>query len=257
MRRALTQLRSVVLKEARQTLRDRRMMVLILVVPLIQLVVFGYAVDLDIDRVPTVIVDHDDTATSREHLTGLLADGSLVEVARTQDEDEAERMLEEGGATVVVIVPSGYDREVTRGEPARVQVIVDGCDPNRGTVAAAAAQRYFAEVALERREAAVDGANLPPTGGVRLSPRVAYNPSLETAIFMVPGIAALLLIVITTIVTAMGLAREREAGTLEQVLVTPLRPSVVIVGKLVPFAQLALNCFKLLLEKIFSLALVN
>jgi len=241
----LTQLAAVIVKEVRQTLKDRRMMAFILVAPVIQLVLFGYAVNLDIDRVPTVIVDHDDSETSRTHLRRLLADGSLIDIGRTQDEGEAEYLLEDGTATVVIIVPVGYGRAVERGDGATVQVIVDGGDPNRSTVAAAAVQRFFGEVALEMREGVGD--LLTPLGGVELQPRVAYNPSLETAIFMVPGITAILLIMITTIVTAMGLAREREVGTLEQVLVTPLRPSVVILGKLIPFAVIGLVDFALAL----------
>jgi ABC-2 type transport system permease protein len=241
--RSMTQLGAVVVKEARQTLRDRRMMAFIFFVPLVQLVVFGFAVDLDVDRVPTVIVDHDGSRRSREHIRRLLADGTLVEVARTRDEAEAEAMLEAGTATVVVVVPAGHDRASGRGDPTEVQVVVDGGDPNRGTVAAAAAQRFFGRVVLEQRELA--GAELPPVAGVRMDPRVAFNPSLETPVFMVPGIAALLLIIITTIVTAMGLSREREAGTLEQVLVTPLRPAVVILGKLIPFAIIGLVDFSL------------
>jgi ABC-2 type transport system permease protein len=139
----------------------------------------------------------------------------------------------------MVIVPAGYDRDLARGEPSQAQVVVDGCDPIRGQVAAAAVQRYFSQLS---REGLGEAVLLP---GVSLETRIAYNPRLETSIFMVPGIAALLLIIITTIVTAMGLAREREAGTLEQVLVTPLRPWVVILGKLVPFAVIGIIDFTL------------
>ena len=247
MKKTLRQLRAVMLKEVRQTVRDRRMMALILVAPLIQLIVFGFAINLDIDHVPTVVVDRDDTAKSRHDLARLFADGTLVRVAQVHDEAEAERMLEEGSATAAVFVPAGYDRGTTRGEPVQVQIVVDGSDPNRGNVAAAAATRFFGQAGLELRERQLDGLDLPPVAGVRMATRIAYNPSLETAIYMVPGVAAVLLIVVTTIVTAMGLAREREVGTMEQVLVTPLTPTVIIVGKLVPFAVIGMIDFSLAL----------
>jgi ABC-2 type transport system permease protein len=245
MRRALVQLRAVVLKEVRQTVRDRRMMAFIVAVPLIQLIVFGYAVDLDIDRVATVVVDLDQTSDSRRHVQRLLADGTLVEVARTTDQAWAEGLLEDGSANVVLVVPAGFGRALARGDTARVQVVVDGTNPNRSSVAASAVQRYFASAAVRHLE---ERAGQPlPGPGLTLAPRIRYNPSLRTPVFMVPGIAAILLIIVTTIVTAMGLAREREVGTLEQVLVTPLSPAVVILGKLIPFAVIGLFDFTLAL----------
>lgn len=240
--RPIIQLRSVILKEVRQTVRDKRMMAVLIVAPLMQLIVFGYAVDLDIDRVPTVIVDHDDTVTSRRHIQRLLADGTLVEFARTGDERAAQALLEEGQANVVLVIPAGFDRDLGRGDETQVQVIVDGTNPNKSGVAAASVQRYFAHATVQRLQELTGGAVGP---GVDLSTRIHYNPSLETSIFMVPGIFALLLVVITTIVTSMGLAREREVGTLEQIMVTPLSPAVVIMGKLIPFAIIGLVDFTL------------
>ncbi len=245
MKRIAVQLLAVILKEVRQTVRDKRQMLLIVVAPLIQLVVLGYAVDLDIDRVPTAVVDQDSSVSSRRHLRRLLADKTLIEVARTTDVDEAQRLMELGEVAVVLIIPPGFDRDLARGDPASIQVLIDGTNPNRSSVAGAAVQQYIAQVvADERGELA---AELPPIPSIDLETRVRYNPQLETAIFMVPGIAAVLLILITTIVTAMGLAREREVGTLEQVLVTPLSPAVVILGKLIPFAVVGLVDFGLAL----------
>ncbi len=243
MKRWLVQLRAVILKEVRQTVRDKRQMMLLIVAPLIQLVVLGYAVDLDIDRVPTVVVDHDRSVSSRYHLRRLLADETLIEVARTDDEEKAQRMLEDGSAAVVLIIPPGFDRDIVRGDPTQIQVVLDGTNPNRSAVAGTTVQQYIASAAME--DAGELFALLPPIPSVDLATRVRYNPRLETAIFVVPGIAAVLLILITTIVTSMGLAREREVGTLEQVLVTPLSPSVVILGKLIPYAVAGLFDFAL------------
>jgi len=244
-RTPLVQLGAVMLKEVRQTVRDRRQMVLLVVAPLIQLVVLGYAVDLDIDRVPTVVVDHDRTVSSRLHVRRLLADGTLVEVARTNDEAAAQRMLELGTATVVLVIPPGFDRALARGDQTQVQVVLDGTNPNRSAVAAASVQRYIATSTVGAGSDLLE--LLPPLPRIDLATRIRYNPRLETAIFMVPGISAVLLILITMIVTAMGLTREREVGTLEQVLVTPLSPTVIILGKLIPFAVIGLFDFLLAL----------
>lgn len=245
-----TSLRAVVIKEVRQTVRDRRVMFLVVVAPLLQLIMFGFAVNLDVDRVPTVVVDHDDSPLTRTHRRRLLADGTLAQVAVTSDEDEASRALEAGDASVVLIFPPNLEREVGRGRSAEVQLVVDGSDSNRSGVATGAVSSYFATAGLEllddrRRDFGVVRPELGRVPGVELVPRVYYNPQLETAVYMVPGVAAILLLLITTIVTAMGIAREREMGTLEQVLVTPLRSWVVIVGKLLPFLVIGIIDFGL------------
>lgn len=234
------QLWAVLRKETLQTVRDRRLMFMLVFAPVMQLLVFGFAVDFEVDRLPTVIADLDRTSASRAHLRALLADGTLVRVGEAASAEQAERALEDGRAAAAIVLPQGFGRLVDRGETASVQVLLDGSDPNRSTVAAAAVGRYFAEagtrVALDRL-AARGG---PPPASLSLSPRIAYNPELETAPFMIPGVMAMLLVVVTTIVTAMGLAREREMGTLEQVMVTPIRPWTLLVGKMLPFVAIGI-----------------
>ncbi len=245
MRRLLVQLRAVVVKEARQTVRDRRMLFMLLVAPVFQLVMLGYAVNLDVDHVPTVVVDQDRTPTSREHLRGLLADGTLEETARADGVAEANRLLDAGEASVAVVIPRGFTRDLARGEPAPVQVLLDGSDPNRSNIAGAAASQYFQGAALDvvrgrlERLSAAMGRRVS-FGTIDARPRIFYNPRLDSAIFMVPGVAVLVLILATTVVTAMGIAREREVGTLEQVLVTPISPGVLMAGKALPFVAVGL-----------------
>lgn len=242
---------AVTKKEIRQTVRDRRVMFLLLGAPVIQLFVFGNAVVLDVDRVPTIVVDHDETSLSRELVTRMLADGTLIEAERSNSTDEAERALVEGRVSAAIIVPRGVTRSIVRAnphDPASVQVLIDGTDPNRSGVAASAASRFVQRRARELLEARIArlgfaAPNIPRPATLEV--RVLYNPQLETAIYMVPGIAAMLLLIVTTIVTAMGLARERENGTLEQILVTPVRPAVLIFGKMLPFAVIGLFDFAL------------
>jgi ABC-2 type transport system permease protein len=234
----LVQLLAVARKEVRQTVRDKRMVFMLLGAPLLQLIVFGSAVDFDVDRVPTVVVDHDRTEASRTHLRRLFADGTLVRVADLPDEASAEAMLDTRAAAVVLVVPARFGANLARGRSTPMQVVVDGTDANRGSVAASAVARYFQQVAIEL---SIAHGRVPARP--RSVARVLYNPSLRTAMYIVPGIAAMILLIITTVVMAMGLAREREMGTLEQVLVTPLSPRVLMLGKLLPFVLIGLIDF--------------
>ena len=260
----LIQLYSVALKEVRHTVRDRRMVAILIIAPAIQLGVFGLAVDFDVDRVPTVIVDHDHTAASRQHIRQVLADGTLVHRAETDSDVEAEQALDSGEVAAALVVPSGFARDISRGRLAHLQVVVDGTDPNRGAIASAAVARYaraqtrvFVQQALHNRritartgpalDATTTPVALPSFPDVVLLPRVLHNPRLKTSTYMVPGITALLLLVVTVIITAMGLARERETGTLEQVMVTPMSSLVLLVGKLLPYVFIGLFDFLLAL----------
>jgi len=239
-RTALVQLLAVVRKELRQTVRDRRVMFLLIVAPLLQTVIFGFAIDFQVDRVPTAVADLDRSAPSRDHARRVLADGTLRRTGEAGSAAEADRLLERNQAAAALVLPPGFGADLAAGRTARVQVLVDGTDPNRATVAAGAVSRYFGEVGqgLARERAALRGLPLP--GAVEVTPRIAYNPSLRSAPFMVPGVLVMVLLIITTIVTAMGLSREREMGTLEQVMVTPIRPLVLLLGKLLPFAAIGL-----------------
>lgn len=248
----LSMLLAVMKKELRQTARDKRMIFMLIAVPVIQLSVFASAVNLDVDDVPTVVVDLDKSHRSRTDLRRILADGTLHQVGVAEDVGEAERWLETGHAAVVLLIPEGFEGDVVRGRRATVQAILDGSDPNRAGIAGAAVAQFFAGEAraLVRwrlaRAAALD-AVAPRLPDITARARILFNPELETAVYMVPGIMTMLLLLITTIVTAMGLSRERERGTLEQIMVTPVRPSALILGKILPFAMFGLVEFGLAL----------
>jgi ABC-2 type transport system permease protein len=245
--RAGVQLAAVFRKEVRQTIRDRRIMFLLVVAPLLQTIILGSAVNFDVDRVPTVVVDRDGTSESRMHARRMLADGTLLRSGTAGSAAEAEREIDDGRAAAAVILPPRLEADLAAGRPAEVQVVLDGSDPNRATVAGAAVSRYFGEVgeSLARQRILATGATAPAQ--IEAVPRISYNPGLKTPPYMIPGIAAMLLLVVTTIVTAMGLSREREMGTLEQVLVTPIRPLFLLVGKMSPFVVIGLVDIALLL----------
>lgn len=237
------QLVAVVRKEVRQTAQDRRVLALLVVAPFLQLLMFGFAIDLGVDHVPTVVVDQDRSAEGRALLDGLLADGTLERAGDATSMDHAERALERGDAAAVVLIPHGLARSLARGEPAVAQVVLDGSDPSRSGVAGGAAVRFFGMRGLEAAQARLaarsggTGLRLP---SVEVRPRLLYNPSLSSPVYMVPGIAGMLLLIVTTVVTSMGLARERELGTLEAVRVTPIPTPILMFGKVLPYVAIGL-----------------
>lgn len=244
-RRWTIELGAVIRKEVRQTVRDRRIMFLLIAAPLLQTIALGYAVDFDFENVPTLIVDRDHSQTSRGHARRLLADRTLLRKALDGDIDTALPKLQAGDAAASLVLPANLERDLLAGRPAEVQVVLDGTDPNRAMVVASTAAQYFGEAAqtVTRQHLASLNASTPPA--IRAIPRIYYNPGLDTSPFMIPGVVAMLLVITTTVVTAMGLSREREMGTLEQVLVTPIRPLFLLLGKMAPF--LVIGCFDVFL----------
>jgi ABC-2 type transport system permease protein len=237
---ARVQLAAVFRKEVQQTVRDRRIMFMLVVAPLLQTVVFGFAVDFDVDRVPTVVVNRDGADASRADARRILADGTLRAAGDAPSAGAADADIDAGRAAAAVIFPDRATADRLSGRGEQVQVLLDGTDPNRTTVSGAAVQRYFGDVGQRLARERLTAAGRAAPAELALAPRIAFNPRLQTALFMVPGIAAMLLVIVTTFTSAMGLAREREMGTLEQVLVTPVRPLVLLVGKMAPFVVIGL-----------------
>jgi ABC-2 type transport system permease protein len=220
----LQSLLNVAKKEMIQTLRDRRMLFTLIAAPAIQLVAFGYAVNLDVDHIPTVVCDEDHTDISRELVGAFLAEGTFRLHDAVIDPDAAQAELESGDAAVAIIIPRGYATRLARDAAPQVQILVDGTDAVRAQVAAADASQFLT---LHGAAATVAAPSIVP--------RILYNQRLKTPIYMVPGILASLLLNVSVIVTAMGLARERETGTLEQIMVTPIEPAILLFGKCLPF----------------------
>jgi len=226
----LQSLFNVMKKEMSQTLRDRRMLATLIVSPVLQLIVFGYAIDLDVDRIPTVVCDQDMTPRSRDLTQAFFADRTFLRRADVPDPSQAQDALETGSAAAALIVPYGFALRVARADAPAVQVIVDGTDVTLAQVGSNAASQFLLLQGIGRDESVRTG-----VAAASLVPRVMYNQRLKSAVYMLPGVLATLLLNVTAIVTAMGLARERETGTLEQILVTPIRPAVLLAGKCVPY----------------------
>jgi ABC-2 type transport system permease protein len=231
----LRSLLNVMKKELSQTMRDRRMLATLIVSPVLQLLVFGYAIDLEVDRIPTVVCDQDATPRSRDLAQAFFADRTFLRTADVADPGAAQDALEGGGAAAAVIIPRGFALRLARADAPEVQVLVDGTDATRAQVAANAASQF-----LLVRGIGTEPSVQPAVSGASLALRVMYNERLKTPVYMLPGVLATLLLNVTALVTAMGLARERETGTLEQVLVTPIRPSVLLAGKCLPYVLFGL-----------------
>ncbi len=247
---------AVVTKELLQTVRDKRVMVILVAAPLAQLIILGYAVNLDVTRVPTVVADEDHTAASRALTAGLTAGDTFRLDRVVPSAAEGMAAIDRGAASAVVVLPRGLGADLDAQRPATVQVLTDGADSNRAIVSANAVTAYVTRLSLRRLRARLQAAAATrgPAGGAAISapvttvePRVLYNPRLVSAIYFVPGVGATLLIIVVIVVTAMGLAREKETGTLEQIMVTPIRPVALVAGKTIPYGLMGLVDFILAL----------
>lgn len=234
MRRVLHLIR----KELIELRQDPRLFGIVIVAPILQLTVLGYAATTDVKEVPIVVVDADRSTASRELLSRFDASDnfSIVEiVGSTADIDD---WLERGRAWMALSIPAGYGTAIARGETATIQVVADGTDSNSTNVALGYARSLVAGYAEELL--AGRGGGRVPERLISAEVRVWFNPDLESRDFMIPGIVALLLLVITTNLSAMAIVREKELGTLEQLNVTPLARWELIVGKLLPYALIGM-----------------
>lgn len=229
-------------KELRQLRRDRATLAMMVVLPVMQLVLFGYAINTDVRNIPTVVYDQDHTAASRDLARSLEATGFYDIQGAVRNYAELETALRSNLAKSALVIPRRYGSHVASRRPTRVQLVVDGSDPQ---TVASATNTASALVAARAGELAVHrlGAAVPAGGGdvlrdpplLSLEPTVWYNPDLRTAVFIVPGLVGVILTMTMVMLTAMAIVRERERGTLEQLIVSPVKNIELVVGKIVPY----------------------
>jgi ABC-type multidrug transport system permease subunit len=225
MRNPLRGLGAVVYKERLQMRRDPASLFLALLVPVIQLTIFGFAIDTEIRDIPTVVVDRANVRASRELARAMEATGTFRIDAYLPDRDTALVRLREGRAKAAVLLPGDLESRVLRGEAAAIQLLVDGSDSNLAAQAQAAMQGLaVARGTIARPEGAVIEARV----------RYLYNPDGRSEAFFVPGLAGIILQLVTMTLTAAAVVRERERGTLEQLMVTPISRLALTLGKIVP-----------------------
>ena len=221
-------------KEFLELRRDPRLFGIVLVAPIVQLTMLGYVATTDITDVPLVVLDADGSAESRALVSRFHASRNFVVIGTLASVDDVPAWLDSGRAWMALTIPSDYGARVRAGRPTAVQVVADGSDANSTNVAVGYAGSL---VSAYGRELAAGGAAAPEPL-IAADVRVWFNPELRSRDFMIPGILALLLLAVTTILSSMAIVREREIGTLEQLNVTPLARWELIAGKLLPYAVL-------------------
>ncbi len=220
-------------KEFRQIFRDPRIARVIFVAPILQLVIFGYAVSTDIWKTPTIVVDRDRTAASRSLVETLTASGYFYTVARSQRSSDIVRALDHGRAIVGLEIPRGYASDLHDPRGARIQLLIDGTNSNTASVAQGYAERIVLDHA-QRLESDRE------TGAVDLRERAWFNPDLSSRDYNVPAVVGALILLVCLLLTSLAIVREREIGTLERLQVSPLTPGELIAGKTLPFGLIGL-----------------
>ena len=239
-------LRAIIRKEFIQALRDPRMRSMLFIPPLIQLLVFGYAVNLDVDSAKIAWMDQDNSPQSRDLRAAFEGSGHFTIAALPQDEHAMQATLDRGQVDGVIRVLPGFARDVTRGRASSVQVLLDGTNSNTaslvsgyaGQVIAAYSQEVSQDAQRARLVAGTTNAGGPlslPMPRVVSRTRVWYNPDLKSRNYFIPGVVVNIIALVTLSLTAMAIVREKEIGTMEQLMVTPIRPVELILGKTLPF----------------------
>ena len=243
-------LRRIIRKEFIQALRDPRMRSMLFIPPLIQLLIFGYAVNLDVDNAKIAWMDQDRTPESRQLLSEFEGSGRFAIAGLPRDERAMQQMMDRSQVDAVVRVLPGFGRDIERGRATSVQVLVDGTTSNTASIVSGYATqciaRYSSE-ATEKQQTAKMVAMTAGSGAVHMSmpaveprTRVWFNPDLRSRNYFIPGVIVNIITLVTLSLTAMAIVREKEIGTMEQLMVTPIRPMELILGKTLPFVVVGL-----------------
>lgn len=217
-------------KEFIQLRRDRLTFIMMTGLPAAQLVLFGYAIQTDVRKLPTVVLDESQTAESRALVSTLANTDNFKIVASIRSRGEAREWIERGDARVALVIPPDYERHIKRGETAVAQLLIDAADPQSSGAAISGAQ-----LAAQARATSLLRERLQLRLPVEIRVRPWYNASQRSATFIVPGIVGVLLTITMTLITSTAVVRERERGTLEQLIVTPIGRTSLMLGKLIPF----------------------
>jgi ABC-2 type transport system permease protein len=244
-------LQRIIRKELIQVARDPRMRAMLFMPPLIQLLIFGYAANLDVNTAKIAWMDQDHSTASRELLSEFQGSGRFIIVAEPDNEKQMQRLLDRATVDAVVRVMPGFARDVERGRPTSVQVLLDGTNSNTASIvsnyAGQSIARYSSEVMarLSRSKMvagtmASGGAMRPAVPQIVARSRVWFNPDLKSRNYFIPGVVVNIITLVTLMLTAMAIVREKEIGTMEQLMVTPIRPMELILGKTLPFVLVGL-----------------
>jgi ABC-2 type transport system permease protein len=243
----LARIGSIIRKECIHIVRNPRTLVIIIVLPLVQLVLLGYAATSDIDHLRTAVWDADKSSYSRNLIALYQASNYFNIMFDVSTEDELEYLLNHGDARAALIIPPGYGRDSAAGRRADILFLIDGTDPQVANIVFSASQgiAQSENIKIIERRMNTKVAEMP---GIEVHPRVWYNPNMKSAYFTIPGLVVIILYLFSTLLTSMSIVREREQGTIEQLIVTPIRPIELIVGKVIPYGFVS---FFIVLEVLF------
>jgi ABC-2 type transport system permease protein len=231
MRRVLMRTFAIAHKEVVHIGRDPQMLLFAIGMPVVLIFLFGYAVSFDVERIPLVVVDQDRSAESRALVDKFTASDTFRVVARRQDPKEVETLFRSNMAKAALVIPAGYGRKLRRGEHAQAQLLLDGADNTTASIALGYAKAVSLAASREQMERVVGKINMPMEARVR----TFFNPGLKSAVFLVPGLMVLILVMVAVMLTSLTIAREYERGSMEQLFATPVGRVEVILGKLTPF----------------------
>jgi ABC-2 type transport system permease protein len=232
MRKAL----SVGRKEIRQILRDRRTLVILLFVPAFFLLVYGYALNWDLRHIQLAVDDRDRSVTSRALISSFLNSGYFDLAADVHSSEDITRLMNRGEIRAVLVIPAGLSRDVQLGQTVPVQILLNGDNANTATTVMGYALTILQNESMRYR--LVAGVARPPA--ITVEPRVWYNPQLRSALFLVPGLIAYIVMITSVVSTALSIVREKERGTMEQVRMAPLDAASFVLGKTIPYFVISL-----------------
>ncbi len=221
---------SIVEKEFRHILRDPQTLAIIIVMPVLMLLLFGYAITLEMRQITIALVDHSRSPESRALLERIRASDFFEVSAVDVQETQFEKLFKERRARCILVVPHDFARSLERNAETSIQLLIDASDPN----AANYIQKYLMQISGEYNASRNPSLTMP----LSLEPRLLYNPDLRSEYFFVPGLIAVLILLISALLTSIAIVREKELGTMEQILVSPAHPVQIILGKVVPFVVL-------------------
>ena len=232
-------LRALVRKEFIELARDPVTLAVAVLLPLVLLFLFGYGIRYDVEDVALAVRDQDRTPESARLVERFTRSGYFRQVAQLDSPRAITDVLDRGRAAIVLDIPPGFGRDVVQGREARVQVLLDGSFSPSALIVSSYAAAIGSAYSAELSEAALRRLGLPVPGGIRMEARVWYNPTMRSVNYIVPGLFAVLLMAFPPMLTALAIVREKERGTIAQIYVSPVRPSLFVLGKIVPYALLA------------------
>jgi ABC-2 type transport system permease protein len=238
----LNKVRYLFVKELIQTLRDKKMRYILIGPPILQLIIFGYAANLDVKHIRTAVRDLDQSVESRD-LIGRFGSSKYFDIISFPETPrDVKDLVDQGKVAVSIEIPTDFSRKLKKGNTATVQIILDGTESNTALIALGYANQILSEFSTQVLVKKLNRAGMIgfEEAGVQLEHRIWFNPNLESRLFYVPGVIASIAFLLPIILTAQAIVREREIGTLEQIMVTPIRSWELIIGKTLPFALVGL-----------------